>query len=219
MIIDKVNPSDMPSRLIDPESKRLIEQGKSLISSKDLIKRYRQQGVTLWITGLHGSGKNLLAYSLEKQLFDAGATVVMVDGSTTRSGLNRELDFSPAGRAEQMRRVAHVCRILNDQGIITICSFISPREHVRRQLAEIIGSDRFHLLYMDASIDYCQQNKPELYKLAESGNLHFLPGVDEPYEVPENPALSLKPDNMTENIARVMEYLRSNKVFPLGPDA
>ena len=138
----------------------------------------------------------------------------MVDGSTARSGLNRELDFSPAGRAEQMRRVAHVCRILNDQGIIAICSFISPREQVRRQLAEIVGPGRFHLLFMDAGIDYCRNNKPELYNLAEMGELRFLPGVDEPYEVPENPALRLKPDNMAESIAHVLAYLRDQKIFP-----
>lgn len=215
MIIDKVNPSDMPSRLVDPESKRLIEQGKSLIGKQELEKRYRQRGATLWITGLHGSGKNLLAYTLEKQLFDAGATVVMVDGSTARSGLNRELDFSPAGRAEQMRRVAHVCRILNDQGIITICSFISPREQVRRQLAEIVGPERFHLIYMDAGLDYCRSNKPELYELADKGQLHFLPGVDEPYEVPENPALRLKPENMVESVAEVMSFLEGTGIFPL----
>lgn len=215
MIIDKVNPSDLPSRLVDPEAKRLIDEGKSLIDRQVLEKRYRQRGHTLWITGLHGSGKNVLAYSLEKQLFDAGATVVMVDGSTARSGLNRELDFSPAGRAEQMRRVAHVCRILNDQGIITICSFISPREQVRRQLAEIVGPERFHLLYMDASIEYCRNNKPELYDLAEKGELRFLPGADEPYEIPENPALRLNPDNMAGSITQVVEYLQENKIFPL----
>ncbi len=215
MIIDKVNPSDLPSRLVDPEAKRLIEEGKSLIDRQELEKRYRQRGHSLWITGLHGSGKNVLAYSLEKQLFEAGATVVMVDGSTARSGLNRELDFSPAGRAEQMRRVAHVCRILNDQGIITICSFISPREQVRRQLAEIVGPERFHLLYMDAGIEYCRNNKPELYDLADKGELRFLPGADEPYEIPENPALRLKPDNMAGSIAQVVEYLQKNKIFPL----
>lgn len=215
MIIDKLNPSDLPSRLVDPEAKRLIDQGQSLVSRHDLERRYRQRGVTLWVSGLHGSGKNVLAYSLEKQLFDAGAIAVLVDGSTTRSGLNRELDFSPAGRAEQMRRVAHVCRILNDQGIIAICSFISPREQVRTQLAQIIGPERFHLFYMDASLDYCRANKPELYELAVKGELHFLPGVDEPFEVPENASLRLKPDNMAENLSLVMEYLSTKGIFPL----
>jgi bifunctional enzyme CysN/CysC len=64
--------------------------------------------------------------------------------------LNRELDYSPADRAEHIRRVAHVCRLLNDQGIITICSFISPDESIRKQVAQIIGEQRFYLVYMDA---------------------------------------------------------------------
>lgn len=82
------------------------------------------------ITG--GSTANL-AYSLERRLFDLGVIVVLIDGFTIRSGLSKELDFSPADRAEHLRRVAHICRILNDQGVITICSFISPNEDIRQQ--------------------------------------------------------------------------------------
>jgi bifunctional enzyme CysN/CysC len=78
-------------------------------------------------------------------LFDLGATVVLLDGSSVRSGLNRELDYSPADRAENLRRVAHICKILNDQGIIVIASFISRNDSLRKQIAEIIGKERFHL--------------------------------------------------------------------------
>lgn len=215
MIIDKLNASDLQSRITDPEIKRLIDGGKSLINLSEMEKRYHQKGVTLWITGLHGSGKNMLAYNLERQLFDSGATVVLLDGSTIRSGLTCELDDSPADRAEQMRRVAHISRILNDQGIIVICSFISSEEHLRQQLKEIIGKERFHLIFMDADLDYCRANKPELYEKAEQGLLQYLPGVDEVYEKPENAQLHFKPLAMTENIALTMQYLQQHKIFPL----
>ncbi len=215
MIIDKLNASDLQSRITDPEIKRLIDGGKSLINLSEMEKRYHQKGVTLWITGLHGSGKNMLAYNLERQLFDSGATVVLLDGSTIRSGLTCELDDSPADRAEQMRRVAHISRILNDQGIIVICSFISSEEHLRQQLKEIIGKGRFHLIFMDADLDYCRANKPELYEKAEQGLLQYLPGVDEVYEKPENAQLHFKPLAMTENIALTMQYLQQHKIFPL----
>lgn len=215
MIIDKLNASDLQSRITDPEIKRLIDGGKSLINLSEMEKRYHQKGVTLWITGLHGSGKNMLAYNLERQLFDSGATVVLLDGSTIRSGLTCELDDSPADRAEQMRRVAHISRILNDQGIIVICSFISSEEHLRQQLKEIIGKERFHLIFMDVDLDYCRANKPELYEKAEQGLLQYLPGVDEVYEKPENAQLHFKPLAMTENIALTMQYLQQHKIFPL----
>lgn len=215
MIIDKLNAADLHSRIVDHRQAEMIDQGKSLISRTEIEKRYNQKAATLWITGLHGSGKNLLAYSLERTLFERGSTVVLLDGSTVRSGLTTELDFSPAGRAEQVRRVAHVCRILNDQGIMVICSFISPRESIRQQLAQLIGPERFHLIYMDADLAYCCQNKPELYQKAEEGKLQFLPGVDEAYEIPDNPSLSLKPENLQENIESVMHYLQQNRIFPL----
>jgi len=211
MIIDKVEADNLPSR-ITSEVKRKIEKGQGLIKQSDYERRYRQKGTTLWITGLHGSGKNDLAYTLEKNLFDGGATVVLIDGFTIRSGLSGELDFSPADRAEHLRRVAHICRILNDQGIITICSFISPNENIRNQVAEIIGKERFHLIFMDSDLDYCMQNKPELYKLADQGKISGLPGVDISYEKPEKPSLVCKPD--LDNLQAIINFLQENRIFP-----
>ncbi|MDP2236926.1 MAG: sulfate adenylyltransferase subunit CysN [Bacteroidales bacterium] len=215
MIIDKLNASDLFSRIVDPENKRMIDGGQSLIGKNELEKRYRQKGVTFWITGLHGSGKNLLAYTFERQLFDHGATAVLLDGSTIRSGLTRELDFSPAGRAEQMRRVAHVCRILNEQGLIVICSFITPKEKIRQQLAEIVGPEKFNLIYMDADLDYCRKNKPELYEKADQGQISFFPGVDEIFDIPEQPQLKLKPDDLKENMEIIFDYLKKHNIFPV----
>ena len=122
-----------------------------------------------------------------------GKVVVVLDGKTVRAGLNRELDYSPADRAEHLRRVAHICKLLNDQGIICIASFISPKESIRQQVKEIIGPDRFKLVYMDADIDYCRKNdKYGLYKLADEGKLNHLAGVDEEFEVPEKDFIKVK---------------------------
>lgn len=215
MIIDKLNATDLVSRITDPETRRLVEGGQSMISKQEHEKRYRQKASTLWITGLHGSGKNILAYTLERQLFDRGATVVLMDGSTVRSGLSRELDYLPADRSEHLRRVAHVCRILNDQGILVICSFISPRKSMRDQVKEIIGDDRFNLIYMDANMDYCRKNKPELYEKADSGQWRNMPGVDEPYDIPEKADLILNPEKADESILKVFNYLAEKGIFPL----
>ncbi len=214
MIIDKMSSDELPSRITDIEKEK-IHSGIGLIDEKEYQKRYNQKGETIWITGLHGSGKNLLAFSLEKRLFQLGATVVLLDGSTIRSGLSRELDFSSADRAEHLRRVAHIAKILNDQGIITICSFISPDEDIRNQCAQIIGNERFHLVHMDASLEYCKNNKPKLFQLAEKGDLRHMPGVDEKFEAPENAVLTLNPEGDGRNTERIVEYLSENKVFPL----
>ena len=214
MIIDKMSSDELPTRITDTEKEK-IDTGIGLISDSEYEKRYNQKGETIWITGLHGSGKNLLAFSLEKRLFQLGATVVLLDGSTIRSGLSRELDFSPTDRAEHLRRVAHIAKIMNDQGIIAICSFISPNEDIRNQCATVIGEKRFHLIHMNASMDYSKNNKPKLYELAEEGDLHHMPGVDENYEKPENAVLTLSPEQDGENTEKIIEYLAENNVFPL----
>jgi bifunctional enzyme CysN/CysC len=210
MIIDHLSADDLPSRISEQDRER-IRSGQGLISAEAYQKRYHQQGATLWITGLHGSGKNEMAFSLEKQLFDMGATVVLLDGSSVRSGLSKELDFTPTDRAEHLRRVAEVCRILNDQGIITICSFISPDENIRKQIAQIIGKERFHLVYMNAGIEFCKANKPEFYDLEK---LKYVPGLDLPFDIPKQTALTLDPHQNGKNPEKIIEYCREKGIFP-----
>lgn len=214
MIIDKVSEKDLPSRITDMDREK-INKGLALISDKAREQRYNQKGHTLWITGLHGSGKNELAYSLEKYLFDMGATVVLMDGSTVRSGLSRELEYSAADRAEHLRRVAHVARILNDQGIITICSFISPDESIRDQVKELIGEDRFHTIFMDADMDFCRKNKPALFQKADEGIIENMPGVDSEYQKPKNPDITMSPEENGKNPEKIIEYLNQQGIFPL----
>jgi len=213
MIIDRLDSKSLLSRITDVD-KQKIALGKSLIQRDQYQNKYNQKGETIWISGLHGSGKNELAFSLEKRLFEDGAIAVMIDGSSVRSGLSRELDFTPADRAENLRRVAHICKLLNDQGIIAICSFISRNNSLREQISEIIGKDRFHLFYMDATLEYCKNNKPQLYNLIEEGKTKNLPGIDLEYEIPTNAIINFKPEENELNIDKVLNYLAANKIFP-----
>jgi adenylylsulfate kinase-like enzyme len=153
-----------------------------------------------------------MAYSLEKQLFEMGATVVLLDGSSVRSGLSKELDFTPTDRAEHLRRVAEVCRILNDQGIITIGSFISPDDNIRQQIAKIIGEERFHLFYMEADLGYCKTTRPDFYGQEK---LRYIPGVDLPFDVPLQSALTLDPHHNGKNPEKIINYCREQGIFPL----
>ena len=214
MIIDRLESKNLPSRITDTDREK-IAMGKSLIHRADYEQKYNQKGETIWITGLHGSGKNELAFSLEKKLFENGAVAVLIDGSSVRSGLSRELDFSPADRAENLRRVAHICKMLNDQGIIAICSFISRNSSLRKQIAEIIGKDRFHMVYMDATLDYCKNNKPELYLLMDQGKTKGLPGVDLEYEAPTDAMLVFNPEENERNLDAILDYLAANKIYPV----
>lgn len=214
MIIDRLESKNLPSRITDTD-KAVIAEGRSLISESEREAAYNQKGSTIWITGLHGSGKNELAFSLERQLFSKGAIVVSLDGSSVRSGLNRELDYSPADRAEHIRRVAHVCRLLNEQGVITICSFISPDESIRKQVVQIIGEKRFYLIYMDATLEYCRKNKPELYEKAVKGETTYLPGVDMDFELPENATFIFKPEHNEDNIEVLLDFLSNEKIYPI----
>ncbi|RKY54088.1 MAG: bifunctional sulfate adenylyltransferase subunit 1/adenylylsulfate kinase [Candidatus Neomarinimicrobiota bacterium] len=206
MIIDRVSSEDLPNRIGDADRKKIAE-GQSLVTAKEREEKYQQKGQTIWITGLHGSGKTDIAYMLEKRLFDLGHVAVLLDGHNVRSGLSKELDFSSADRAEHLRRVAEVCRLLNEQGIITICTFISPRAATRKQIMEIIGEDRFRLVYMSSDLESSRANRPDLYKLAEDGKLQNLAGVDAPYEIPENPDVILDLEN--KNIETIIELIQS----------
>ena len=193
MILDKLSSKNLTSHITD--TKKHINKPESLITQKQREKRYNQKAQTIWITGLHSSGKNELAFLLEKELFESGKTVVVFDGKSVRSGLSRELDYSLADRAEHLRRVAHICKLLNEQGIICICSFISPDENIRQQVKEIIGETRFRLIYMNAGIGYCRKNdKYDIYKLAEEGKIDNIAGVDLDYNPPGNAMLEVKPD-------------------------
>ncbi|MGD9557902.1 MAG: sulfate adenylyltransferase subunit CysN [Mangrovibacterium sp.] len=211
MILDQRSADDLPSRISDQDRER-IRRGQGLIAADAYQKRYHQKAATLWITGLHGSGKNDMAFSLEKQLFDMGATVVLLDGSSVRSGLSKELDFTPADRAEHLRRVAEVCRILNDQGMIVICSFISPDEQIREQIADIVGREKFHLFYMEATLEFCKANKPEFYSMEK---LKYVPGVDLPFDVPKSPHMVLDPHHNGKNPEKIISYCREKGIFPL----
>ena len=207
MILDQLPSDQLPNRISDQERDQIVRSG-SLISSKEREKRFSQQAATLWITGLHGSGKNELAYLLEKRLFDQGNTIIVLDGKTTRAGLSRELDYSPTDRAEHLRRIAHVCRMLNDQGIVVICSFVSPDEKVREQVAAIVGQDKFHLLYLHADLDYCRMNdKYGIYKKADAGEINHLPGVDMAYDEPQQAELRLIAEESDHNVEKIIGYL------------
>jgi adenylyl-sulfate kinase len=212
MMIDKLHQESMPTRITDMDSSRSYDD---FISEEEYTNRYRQKGHTIWITGLQGSGKGDLAHAVKRELFNRGATTVMLEGGSVRSGLSHELDYSPADRAEHLRRVAHVCKMLNNQGIITVCSFISPLESIRKQVAEIIDPKKFHMIYMDVDMEFCKNRVPEFYKKAEEQNITHIPGIDLSFDVPSNPVMTMVAEPIEDQMEKVLEYLERNGIFPV----
>ncbi|NOY75143.1 MAG: sulfate adenylyltransferase subunit CysN [Kiritimatiellaeota bacterium] len=165
---------------------------RSLVTRREREKAYNQKAATIWLTGLHASGKSEVAYELEKSLFHSGAKIVTLTGLTLRSGLTRELNFDLSDRWENLRRAAEIARLLNENGIICVCAFISPDSAARSKLAEIVGKNDFLEIHVDAPLEICRKrDKTGLYEKAELGTVKNVAGISFPYEKPEKPALKL----------------------------
>ncbi|TWJ33030.1 adenylyl-sulfate kinase [Geobacter argillaceus] len=170
----------------------------------------RQRPITLWLTGLSGAGKSTLAFALERRLIEAGHPCFVLDGDNVRHGLNRDLGFSPRDRAENIRRVAEVARLINEAGLIVITSFISPFREDREMARQIIGPERFVETFLSTSITECERRDPKgLYRKARTGELPGFTGISAPYEPPEQPELTIDTEtySVEQGVALLLERL------------
>ena len=141
---------------------------------------------TLWLTGLSGAGKSTIANELERRLKSKGLRVKALDGDDFRDGLNKDLDFSPEGRKENLRRAAHVAKLFNESEMYVISSFISPREEYRALVKGILPDMK--LVYVNASVEECTRRDVKgLYKRALAGEIENFTGISAPFESPLNP--------------------------------
>jgi len=175
------------------------------ISKSDREKIKNQKSCTIWMSGLSGSGKSTIANLLETILNEQGYHTYTLDGDNTRLGLNKGLGFSDEDRIENIRRVAEVCKLMNEAGLIVICSFISPFEKNRTQAKEIIG-ENFIEVFIDADLETCEMRDPKgLYKKARAGEIKDFTGISSPFESPSN-AIVLK-NNNEEDLDRNVQFL------------
>lgn len=169
-------------------------------------------GITLWMTGLSGSGKSTVAVEVERQLIEAGKPAYLLDGDNLRHGLNGDLGFSAEDRDENVRRVAHVARLFADSGVVAIVPLISPYRQARdlaRTLHEAADLP-FAEVFIDTPLEICEQRDPKgLYKMARAGEITGMTGLDAPYEAPLNAELRLVPDDgePAAQAAKVIESL------------
>jgi bifunctional enzyme CysN/CysC len=164
----------------------------------------------LWFTGLSGAGKSTLANCVESGLHARGAHTIMLDGDNIRHGLNKDLGFTEADRVENIRRIGEVAKLITEGGLIVLCAFISPFRAERRMVRELLPDDEFIEIFVDTPIEECiARDAKGLYRRALAGEIKNFTGVDQPYEVPENPDLRLdggreRPDALAQ---RVIEHL------------
>lgn len=204
MIIDRVNAPAL-GRGVQPVSRNITVEG-SLVGASDREFLLGQRGATFWLTGLSGSGKSTLAKAFEKRLIEAGHPAYILDGDTIRHGLNRDLGFSAADRAENIRRISEVAKLFNDAGIIVITAFISPYRADRAQAREIIGAERFAEVFVDAPLEVCESRDPKgLYKKARAGEIPAFTGISDPYEAPEKPELHLRTNE--QSVEQLVDHL------------
>jgi adenylylsulfate kinase len=170
------------------------------------------KSMLLWFTGLSGSGKSTIANETLTALYTKGIHAYVLDGDNLRIGLNNDLGFSAKDRTENLRRIAEVSKIMIDAGILTIAAFVSPLKENREQIKSIVGEDNFIEIFVNTSLEVCERRDTKgLYAKARSGEVKDFTGISAPYEVPENPDLEIRTDELTveQTVEKVLNLINS----------
>jgi adenylylsulfate kinase len=182
------------------------------VSREERQQLLKQKGCTLWFTGLSGSGKSTIAYTLEHALVQRGRLAYVLDGDNIRHGLNKNLGFSATDREENIRRIGEVAKLFADTGVITMTSFISPYRKDRDNVRALhkAGNLPFIEVFVNTPILICETRDPKgLYKKARAGELKGFTGIDDPYEEPLTPELAIDCTRISPQQAtvQVVEFL------------
>lgn len=183
------------------------------VTRGDRLDRLGLAGATIWFTGLSGSGKSSLAVAVEERLVTDGRAAYRLDGDTLRTGLNADLGFGRTQREENVRRVAHVAALFADAGVVALVALISPYVGGRLAARELHGQAGLPFLevYLDVPAEVCASRDPKgLYARATAGQLSSFTGVDDPYEPPVAPDVSIGAEcSLPEAVDLVLAALRT----------
>lgn len=188
---------------IHPVSDRLLQR-------TDKERLLGQRGCVAWMSGLSGSGKSTIAMVLERQLHEAGRYAVVLDGDNIRAGINNNLGFSGADRAENIRRIAEVAKLFVQNGAVVLCSFVSPTLVIREQARAIIGAADFIEIFVDTPLEECERRDVKgLYAKARTGEVKEFTGISAPFEPPTAPHVRLITAGRTAqaNADQLFQYL------------
>ena len=188
------------------------------VSREDRYDILRQRGVTVWFTGLSGSGKSTIAVALEQALYQKGKLSYRLDGDNVRLGINKNLGFSEEDRKENIRRIGEVAKLFGDAGTISLSSFISPYKSDRDEVRDLHeqANIAFVEVHVDCSLAEAEKRDPKgLYKKARAGEIKNFTGIDDPYEAPVEPEIHLHTDKMTvqQEVQIILDYLEANNII------
>jgi len=190
--------------------KNKIFTHKSRISQIQREKKFNHKPKCLWLTGLSGAGKSTIAFALEERLFFEGFFPCVLDGDNLRSGINKDLGFTEKDRAENVRRVSEIAKIMVDSGLIVIVSLISPFIQGRNQARSLFSYGEFYEIFIDASLSECTRRDPkDLYLNANQGLIENFTGLTSNYEAPLNPDMHIFTEkrNVNECVEDIMNKL------------
>ena len=188
-------------------------RGKVTVGQRELRNGHR--GCVVWLTGLSGAGKSTIANELERELFNLGRHVYVLDGDNVRHGLCSDLAFSPKDRTENIRRVGEVAKLFADAGVVCITAFISPYRDDRELVRKILPAGQFVEVFVNAPLQVCEERDPKgLYAKARANEIKNFTGISAPYEAPAQAEVELPTDTLTvaESVARVLEFLQQRDV-------
>lgn len=152
-------------------------------------------GCVVWLTGLSGSGKSTVGRRVEQLLLERGVHATMLDGDNVRHGLNRDLGFSPEDRAENIRRIGEVAKLISEACVVTLTAFISPYRADRDRVRALLPEGAFVEVFIDTPLAVCEARDPKgLYKKARAGEIPQFTGISAPYEAPEAPEVHVRTD-------------------------
>lgn len=178
------------------------------IGKKERSSIKAQKPCVLWLTGLSGSGKSSLANAVEKKLFEKGYHTYLLDGDNVRMGLNKDLSFDEASRNENIRRIAELCKLFVDSGLIVLSAFISPFKKDRAMARALLDEGEFIEIFVDTPLELCEKRDVKgLYKKARNGEIKNFTGISSPYEKPLNAEIHIKDYDFDENVELILRYL------------
>ena len=184
-------------------------RGKVTAQQREL--RNGHWGCVLWLTGLSSAGKSTIATELERELFNLGRHVYVLDGDNIRHGLCADLGFSPKDRTQNIRRVGEVAKLFADAGVICVTAFISPYREDRDMVRKIMSPGRFIEVFVNAPLEVCERRDPKgLYAKARAKEIKEFTGITAPYEPPLKPEIELRTDQLTvaESVAQILDHLQ-----------
>ena len=219
ILIDKLTNVTIAAGMIEQTARiknQKIENHNSHVSKEERAARYGQKPATIMFIGLSGSGKSTLAHGLERRLFDKGHVVTVLDGKAMRLGISKNLPHDAEGRAENLKRSAHIARFLNDSGVICCASFVAPNNDSREHAINVVGSENCFIVYCNPPIEICIKRDPSgLYAAFEDSKTDNVPGLSFPYEKPERVDLELdtSSESINASLNRITLLLEKNLII------